>query len=286
MNCREVEELIPAYLLGALDEREQALVEAHIRECPTCLALFHEQGPAATFLSTVGDSLQAPPELKQRVLETVGASVRPKMRLGTADGIFSFRFLRNSLRQPLAATAMALVTVSLLGLSLGSLLLWLEVGDLKNEDSRLSATLQEQLGQMEDENQRLSQLLFDQLDLAYVAAMPGVSTIMLEGAEAAPKSKGMLMISPHATWAILEALNLQPLPKDKAYQLWLIANETRESGGIFTVNESGYGQLMVQDIGHITDFHSMGVSIEPAQGSPGPTGAKVMGGVITTADFP
>ena len=26
MNCREVEELIPAYLLGALDEKERALL--------------------------------------------------------------------------------------------------------------------------------------------------------------------------------------------------------------------------------------------------------------------
>ncbi|MDA0987618.1 MAG: anti-sigma factor [Chloroflexi bacterium] len=286
MNCLEVEELVPAYLLGALDEREQALVEAHIRECPTCLALFHEQSPSTAFLSTVGDSLQAPPALKQRVLEMVGTSASPNMRRGAANGIFRFRFIRNSLRQPLAATAMALMTISLLGLSVGSLLLWLDVRDLKNQDSRISATLQEQLDQMQDENQRLSQLLFDQLDLAYVASMPGVSTIMLEGAEAAPKSRGMLMISPHATGAILEALNLQPLPKDKAYQLWLIADGIRASGGIFTVNETGYGQLMVQDIGHITDFQTMGVSIEPAQGSPWPTGVKVMGGVITTAAFP
>ena len=145
MNCREVEELIPAYLLGALDEKEQAQVEAHIRECPACLALFHEQSPAITLLSRVGDSLQAPPDLKQRVLGMVDTSSKPSMQLDTANGILGF--LRSSLRRPVAATVMALATISLVGLSLSSLLLWLEVGDLKEEDSQTSAALQEQLEQ-------------------------------------------------------------------------------------------------------------------------------------------
>ena len=284
MNCREVEELIPAYLLGALEEKEQALVEAHIRECPTCLALFHEQSPAITLLSGVGDSLQAPPDLKQRVLGIVDTSAKPSMQRDTADGILGF--LKSGLRQPLAATTMALATISLVGLSLGSLLLWLEVRDLKDEDSQASATLQEQLEQMEMDNQTLSQMLFDQLDMAYIAAMPGISTVMLDGSDAAPRPRGMLMISPHATWAVLEALHLEPLPEDMAYQLWFVTNGSRVSGGVFTVNETGYGQLMVQGMGLITSFQTMGVSIEPAQGSLDPTGTSVLWGVIAPTDSP
>ena len=72
MNWQEAEELVPSYLLGALDERERAQVEAHIRECPTCLAQFHEHSPVAMLLSTVGDSLEPPPELRQRLLGRLG----------------------------------------------------------------------------------------------------------------------------------------------------------------------------------------------------------------------
>ena len=195
-------------------------------------------------------------------------------------------FLRSGLRRPLAAAGVAIATISLVALSLGTLLLWLEVRDLKEEDSQTLATLQEQLEQMEMDNRTLSQMLFDQLDMVYIAAMPGVSTLMLEGSEAAPRPRGMLMISPHATWAVLEALNLQPLPEDKAYQLWFITNGTRKSGGVFTVNETGYGQLMVQGMGLITSFHAMGVSIEPAQGSAWPTGANVLWGTIAPTESP
>jgi anti-sigma-K factor RskA len=284
MNCREVEELIPAYLLGALDEKEQAVVETHIRECPTCLALFHEQSPAITLLSRVGDSLQAPSELKQRVLGIVDTGAKPRMQRDTAKGIMGF--LRSSLRQPIAATVMALATISLVALSLGTLLLWLEVRDLKEGDSQLSVALRDELEQMEMDNQTLSQMLFNQLDMAYIAAMPGISTLILEGSEAAPRPRGMLMVSPHATWAVLEALNLQPLPEDQAYQLWFVTNGSRKSGGVFTVNETGYGQLMVQGLGLITSFHTMGVSIEPAQGSAWPTGTNVLWGTIAPTDSP
>ena len=46
--------MLPSYLLGALDELERAQVEAHIKECPTCLARFHEHGLVASLLSTLG----------------------------------------------------------------------------------------------------------------------------------------------------------------------------------------------------------------------------------------
>ena len=280
MKCYEAEELIPAYLLGALDEHERAALETHMQGCPGCLALFYEESPATVTLSRLGDSLPAPLGLKQRIMAIVDSGARPKTRPDMAGGILGL--LRSSLRQPLAASAMAVVAISLVGLSLGALLLWMEVNELKDEDARLSASLREELGQMQEENQKISQLLFDQLDLAYVAAMPGVSTVMLDGAEASPKSRGMLMISPRATWAVLEALNLDPLPRDQAYQLWLMTNGAMESGGTFTVNSAGYGQLMVQGIGSIRDFDNIAVSIEPVEGSHDPTGADVLKGIITT----
>ena len=228
MKCHEAEELIPAYLLGALDEHERASLETHMQGCPGCLALFYEESPAAVTLSKWAIRCR-------RHWDSSSASWRlwtpaPGRDAAGYDG----RNPGAPQKQPETTPGRlgdALVAISLVGLSLGALLLWMEVSELKDEDARLSASLREQLEQMQEENQKISQLLFDQLDLAYVAAMPGVSTVMLDGAEASPKSRGMLMISPRATWAVLEALNLQTLPRDQAYQLWLMANGARESGG-------------------------------------------------------
>jgi hypothetical protein len=212
-------------------------------------------------------------------------------------------FFAKSLRRPLAVTAAAFAAISLIGLSAGTLLLWSEVGDMRRDNSRLSSTLQTQiseleaqsrlsvtlqdwLGQMQEEGQRLSQLLLEQRDLAYTAATPGISTVMLEGTDAAPQSRGIFLISPTGTWGMLTALHLKPLPDDKTYQIWLIGDGTRASGGLFRVDETGYGQLTVGGEEPITNFWALGVSIEPVQGSTIPTGAKVLGGILTTVTLP
>ena len=85
---------------------------------------------------------------------------------------------------------------------------------------------------------------------------------------------------------MLTVISLEPLPEDKAYQIWLIGNETRASGGLFTVDETGYGQLRVRGEHPVTDYWALGVSIEPIQGSDVPTGDKVLGGFYTTFTLP
>jgi len=280
MNCREAEELIPVYVLGALDEGERAGVEAHFRVCPNCLALFHEQAPTAVLLSSAVGSLESPPWLKQRVMSRLHAQVPSAENrdwVSMASGLSSW-----GIRRYLAPAAMALASVAILGLSLGSLLLWLEMRELRRDNNGITAALEAQMEMTEKESRNLQNLM----DLAYTAAIPGISTVMLEGSEAAPQSRGMFMISPQATWAMLWAVNLQQLPEDKAYQVWLNSNGLRRSGGMFRADETGFGQLRVSNMGSISQFQTMGVSIEPSEGSPSPTGASVLTGVVTASASP
>ena len=60
MKCEEAGELIHAYLLGALDEDERHRLEAHIRGCPDCLALYYEESPSMEMLIRVGDPVPPP----------------------------------------------------------------------------------------------------------------------------------------------------------------------------------------------------------------------------------
>ena len=280
MNCEEAGELIHAYLLGALDEDERHRLEAHVRGCPDCLALYYEESPSMEMLIRVGAPVPAPPGLKRRILEMVNAGARPSSRPGLIGGPLAL--LRSALQQPLAASAMAVVSVTLVVLSAGAFLLWQEVNELRDEDQRLSSNLQDQLDQIQEENERLAQTLFNQLDLAYLASMEGVSTVMLEGGESAPKSTGMLMLSPNATWGVLLTVGLDALPRDKVYQLWLMSNNGPTSAGTFKVDSAGYGQLMVQGLGDLRDFENVEVSIEPAEGSPEALGANVLKGPLVT----
>ncbi len=69
------------------------------------------------------------------------------------------------------------------------------------------------------------------------------------------------------------------LPSGMTYQLWLVDSEgKRTSGGMFTVDSQGRGWLMGHSPQPLNRYKSVGVTMEPWGGSPGPTGAKMLGG--------
>jgi hypothetical protein len=71
MNLHEdVFELLGAYALGALEEAEAALVQAHVRECEVCQKELAGFAEVTTRLEHLGP-VQPPPELRGRVLAAV-----------------------------------------------------------------------------------------------------------------------------------------------------------------------------------------------------------------------
>jgi anti-sigma-K factor RskA len=79
-----------------------------------------------------------------------------------------------------------------------------------------------------------------------------------------------------ANTAVLRAEGFPPLEEGEAYQLWLIRGDQRTSGGLFTVDEYGCGTLIFHPTESLEDFDGMGITPEPASGSPGPTAPPVV----------
>ena len=52
----------------------------------------------------------------------------------------------------------------------------------------------------------------------------------------------------------------------------------RTSGGVFSVYDEGYGVLKIDAPEPLISYQNVGITIEPAGGSPGPTGERVLGG--------
>jgi anti-sigma-K factor RskA len=88
----------------------------------------------------------------------------------------------------------------------------------------------------------------------------------------------MLFLSKNGEYGTLMVDHLPPLGQDQQYQLWLIKDGKRTSGGVFSVNLDGYGSLWVTSPEWLANYSALGITIEPTGGSPGPTGAKVLGG--------
>ncbi len=78
--------------------------------------------------------------------------------------------------------------------------------------------------------------------------------------------------------ALLSADNLPPLRSGQVYQLWLRRGDAPQSAGLFEVDENGSGALMFLTTEPIGTFDAVGVTAEPAGGSPSPTSDPVLVG--------
>ena len=109
-----------------------------------------------------------------------------------------------------------------------------------------------------------------------------VHFVSVSGTDAAPLAHGYIYISDDGAQGTLIAEELPPLDVEHQYQVWLIDNGKRASGGVFGVTREGYGSLQIFAPRPLGSYTSFGVSVEPVGGSIAPTGMKVMG--VTPAE--
>jgi len=128
-------------------------------------------------------------------------------------------------------------------------------------------------------------LLFSNLALwrqvSQIQENPGVTALRvvnLAGTDFAPGASGIIVISQDGEHGTLVVDDLPDLSPEQQYQLWLIQDGKRTSGGVFSVKEGGYAAKVIYAPQPLVDYSAFGVTIEPIGGSPGPTGEKVLGG--------
>lgn len=237
-----ISELVPGYALDCLDPEEKQIAETHLADCAECRAELAAYRTIVADLSLAVPEFDPPAGLKQQILNQAG---RQKKTRSASPGLFTrlgypFQQLLAALsRSPgFALASLALVIV----LAAGNLLL---------------------INQVNQHNQ---------------AQLDGLQTISLSGTENSPGASGLIVISKDGQYGTLVADGLTELTPDQAYQLWLVRDGKRDSGGTFTVDHDGYGGLWVASPQPLGNYQAFGITIEPAGGSPGPTGPKVLGG--------
>jgi len=110
---------------------------------------------------------------------------------------------------------------------------------------------------------------------------PGATALRvvnLDGTEFSPGATGMIVMSRNGEYGTLVVDHLPALSPEEQFQLWLIQDGKRTSGGVFSVSPEGYASLVISSPHPLDNYGSFGITIEPAGGSPGPTGEKVLGG--------
>lgn len=234
----EVRESIPAYVLGAVPAEEMALIRAHILSCDECLAEADRFAETTSSLSLAVEPVPLPSGFADRVV----AAATGETASDVADaGRVVTRVSRP--RRGLYGFRWSLVpTAAFIALIIAV--------------SAVSVSLYQANQTAERERQ------------AIAAIIQGHGGIDLQGPGGA-----VATLVPTESGSLFIASGLKEVPDEKTYQLWLTKGDEPTSAGTFEVSE---GLVMFESSKSINGYTGAAVTIEPAGGSPAPTGVQVV----------
>jgi anti-sigma-K factor RskA len=232
-------DLLPGFALGILDEKETEDVLEHLGDCVVCRAELSSYQTITQSLGLAAPMVEPPPDLKQKVLDRISVRSPAELNKQPKQAVSN---KWGTLRTILFSWR-PLVALLVLALFASNLLLWRQVTQLR------AAPAQNNFG-----------------------LVKMVGTGVYAGAT------GVLVVSPDGRDGTLVVTGFKPLDASHQYQLWLVNDDQRSNGGVFSVSDDGYGSLWVYTDKPLNSYQKFGVTIEPHGGSPKPTGQKVVGG--------
>lgn len=235
----QLQDNLAAYALNALDPDDIPALETHIKTCASCQATLTEyQRVSAGLLAGL------PPRPPRPALKRILAAQLP----GNANNVRA-RFTSWSLAQ----FAMAGAVVLLLGINLFSLF---QVRSLQDQQAEMTR-------QQETEQTALS-----------ILAYAGTQSLPVSG----EGLTGSLLLDRDRNAAVLFVWDLPLLTPNQTYQIWLIDPQgKRISAGLFNaVTGRPITIFELSSPKPLSNFTSMGVTIEPRGGSPQPTGPRIL----------
>ena len=248
MTREEASALLGAYALGVLSHAERLAVEAYLQAAPELRAELAEHRHALTRLMNAEPVREPPAQLKNQLMAQVMATSSAKKPLLQPAPKPRRASLGSWLRAGLALPRFGVAALALVAV--------IAVGGLGTQVVRLS---NEQIAY-----RQAMVLMYDTT----------ASSVALKGRPAAPAASGKLRFWPEGQVAVLEAYDLPVLESSRAYQLWLVyPDDTRDTGAIFQVTEpDGTTTVVVRSPRPFNSYVRFGISVEPAGGSPAPTG--------------
>ena len=243
-NCFQIEPLLAAYALNALEPDENRQVQAHLESCDLCRQAVSDYQAISDELIFAQPAVQPPARIRAKLLAQTAPKPQRRGMLGRSR-TKPFRLI------PVTALVVILILVVF------------NIGLLYSTNQLLAS--QEELTRQNQVNQTAFALL----------TYPESQVAIIDDGEI----YGTLVYDPDGQVAILSVWGLESLPAGQDYQVWLIEpDQTRISGGVFqSSDQSEYVTFIIESPNPLENFAGIGVTIEPEGGSPGPTGPRIFG---------
>src|SRR5947209_2074904 len=245
-------ESLALYALDALDNAgERAELETHLRSCGECQAELEALRGDTALLALSATGPAPPQRARQRLLDALGAApATPAKTQRMIIGVLRPRWLSFV---PIAA-ALLLAVFSLM---------------LVQRNAHLMNRLDEARAQLTQQNEQLQQAraVADLLNAPDALHMTLVSMPVQK-----PQPQIKMIYAPKKGGLLLMASNMEPLPADKVYELWLLpANGSAPMpAGTFKPDTSG-NAMMNHSMAAGMEDKAFAVTIEPEGGSQTPT---------------
>lgn len=230
--------LVGPYLLDALTDEERLTFESHLENCEACR---DEVGTLREAVTQLAPAPVTPPAgLRDRIVQEANRTPQEVSQIPRTAS-------RSAARSPwpmrLTAAAAAVLLVAVGGLSYTVL------------------EINERLQTTQETADRFADLV----------AAPDATMAATQGAEG---SSGGVVASPSHGEAVVIIDQLDSAPHDHTYQLWLIDDEQAVSAGLFNTDGDGRAtQILATGLDGVD---AVGVTLEPASGSPQPTTDPVL----------
>lgn len=243
-RCQKIQPLLAGYALGAVDQDERDMIETHLEGCQNCQQQLQEYYRVREGILLSQPSTEPPQRLRRALVERTSQTSSPswweKWQTGWA---------------PAFRVAVTVLVLAMLAANIG---LFVQVRNLTRAQTRMQQQYQ--------------------ASQTTVALLTYYDTEVVE--LSSRNAYGTLIYEPDRELGVLNVRGLEPLAEDQTYQVWLIdEDQTRESGGLISVDEGTYDYVshVIWSSHPLRDYTGIGITIEPAGGSPGPTGPKVLG---------
>jgi anti-sigma-K factor RskA len=237
--------LAGAYALDALSEPDRVRFERHLQECDACRLEARGLRDAASRLSAAA-AVAPPPRLRDRVLAAAALTRQQPPVTGDAAGPGGLGVGRGAIR--LQAPRLAVAVVG------GCMLVALVLGGL-----------------FVSTQHRLHQEQAHSGQIAAVLNAPDATMMIAQGKAGGTAT---VVMSHRDRALVLTTARLPALPTGMRYQVWLMGRGKARPAGMLPEPHQGMTAPVV--VSGVTAGDMVGLSMEPAGGSPQPTSAPVL----------
>ena len=283
------EDLLEAYVLGALEEYEREDLEAHLDGCANCSDLLSSFEEASLLFAESVPQVSPPAGLQGRVMETIEAlptvfvPVASQEAPQPVQAEASSRFTFSTFAMPLAATlVVGLLTASLIM----NVVTTSRLNTLQQERVETNARLEQLergqasasagISQLVADTQQSDSALKQVMETSYLMARPFTQPLLLQPTDGSSTSEGVLLVTNDGRKAILMLANMEQPRPPQAYTVWLSRNGQHLPVGQINVDSSGWGTMALNPPDSLYGYDWMNLTVDKPEAAEGGSSEMVL----------